>query len=75
MFIDIHIFSIRRHINRNAVRDTSRLDRIPSRNDELFRSMNCPGFLPEELKGAHVGVLSKQFTLDQVREHVRKLLA
>ena len=29
----------------------------------------------KELSGAHVGVLSKPFTLDQVRERVRKLLA
>ncbi len=29
----------------------------------------------KELKGAHVGVLSKPFTLEQVRERVRKLLA
>jgi CheY-like chemotaxis protein len=29
----------------------------------------------KNLKGAHVGVLSKPFTLDQVRERVRKLLA
>ena len=29
----------------------------------------------KELKGSHVGVLSKPFTLDQVRDKVRKLLA
>lgn len=29
----------------------------------------------QELSGPHVGVLSKPFTLDQVRESVRKLLA